>query len=190
MLNVYRSRRPPGLPCEGQTFWTITFIGYLEIHGITVPQKGVVGCPGPLFGDSSSPSGHECHYRLLGRIVSKLGLFELLRQLRARMGTHRCGLSSGSHGQFPRRPRRYRPGCLSICPFYSGAGARLLSGLGCPLRRMDQKIGYSSSPIWTVRMVARGLSRCSSGPSRCESTECKSLSHSLYRHQRLARVPR
>ncbi len=40
----------PWLTLRGANGLDITFIGYLEIHGITVPQKGVVDVRDPCLG--------------------------------------------------------------------------------------------------------------------------------------------
>lgn len=145
----------PWFILRGANGLDISCIGYLvtdlEIHGITVPQKGVVFVRDPCLGT---------HQALLGMNVITDYWEELFqaRPIRTAPPAEKreweriiadCRRFTRPD---PNETAKVPAGLLVDIPFLFQPRVWLLSGIGCPLRRMDQKIGYSLSPIWTVRL--------------------------------------
>ncbi len=95
--------------------------------------------------------------QIVGKNCSKLGLFELLRQLRSENGNASLRIVAGFTRPLPKETAKVPAGLLVDMPYLFRPGARLLSGLGCPPRRMDQKIGYLSSPGMPVHLLGEAL---------------------------------
>ncbi len=173
----------PWLTMRGENGLDIPYIGYLvtdlEIHGITVPQKGVVVVRDPCLGTHRALLGMnvitDCWEELFQARPIRTAPPAEKREWERIVADCRRVHTASSQGD----REGTRPGCLSICPFYSGPERGCYLGSVARPDVWTRRLGTCRAPFG-LPDCGGGLrsSHCSSGPSRCESMECKSLPRS------------
>ncbi len=177
----------PWLTLRGANGLDITFIGYLEIHGITVPQKGVVDVRDPCLGTHRALLGMnvitDCWEELFqARPIRTAPPAEKREWERIVVDCRRVHTAS-SQGD---REGTGRVACRYALSIPARSEAVIWAWL--PAQTYGPEDWVLVEPHLDCQMVARGLAVARRGRVAVRVRNVNLYPIHLYRHQRLARV--
>lgn len=154
-----RGMEAPWLTLKGANGLDIPYIGYrltdLEIHGVIVPQKGVIIVQDHCSPTHRAPLGNECPLGMLGRIISGMARPENTAGRAPPVGTCSGRLSSGAHDQCPEGPRRSGASGVSLRAICASQKRGHRVGKSPTTRRGPRRLGASRAPCG-LPAVGRG----------------------------------